>query len=54
MNAICEDCNNETQITLAPYGTSFMAEINCPNCGVIYDTNLEDQDIYSLLKTGTK
>lgn len=51
MNAMCEDCNNETQITLAPYGTSFMAEINCPECGVSYDTNLDEQEIVSIIKS---
>jgi hypothetical protein len=33
-----------------------MAEINCPKCGVSYDTNIDESDIEaikeSLLKTG--
>lgn len=48
MNAICNDCDSTTTITLEPYALSFMAAINCPNCGISYDTNLDDADIKSL------
>ena len=56
MKGNCEDCNSPTRTALAPYGMRFMAEINCPKCGVTYDTNIDDADIEaiknSLLKTG--
>ena len=56
MDSTCEDCNSTTKVTLAPYGMGFMAEINCPICGVLYDTNIDDKDVESikqlLLKTG--
>jgi ribosomal protein S27E len=48
MNAKCENCESITTITLEPYGQSSMAAINCPNCGVSYDTNLDDADIKNL------
>ena len=48
MNTNCNDCESTTAITLETYGQSFMAAINCPNCGVSYDTNLDDADIKSL------
>jgi len=44
----CEDCNSPTRTTLAPYGMRFMAEINCPKCGVSYDTNIDDADIEAI------
>lgn len=37
----CEDCAAAVTITLEPYGSSSMATIECPNCGVSYDTNLD-------------
>lgn len=39
--ATCEDCNSPVTITLEPYGSGKMATIECPNCGVSYDTNLD-------------
>jgi transcription elongation factor Elf1 len=45
MKGTCEDCDSVTLITLTPYGTQFMAEIACPQCGVSYDTNLDDADM---------
>jgi hypothetical protein len=48
MNANCDNCESITTITLEPYAGSFMAVINCPNCGVSYDTNLDDADIKNL------
>lgn len=48
MKANCNDCESITTITLKPYGASFMAVISCANCGVSYDTNLDDADIKSL------
>jgi transcription elongation factor Elf1 len=37
----CADCDAVTKVTIEPYGTSHMATIECPNCGVSYDTNLD-------------
>lgn len=37
----CEDCDAIVKITFEPYGSSPMATIECPNCGVSYDTNLD-------------
>jgi hypothetical protein len=48
MLGVCEDCNSPTRTTLAPYGMRFMAEINCPKCGVSYDTNISDEDIQAI------
>jgi len=56
MPGTCEDCNSPTLTWLLPYGMRYMAEINCPKCGVSYDTNIDESDIEaikeSLLKTG--
>lgn len=58
MLGVCEDCNSQTRTILAPYGMRFMAEINCPKCGVSYDTNIDEADVQaikdSLLKTEQK
>lgn len=37
----CNDCDAVTSVTLEPYGAGHMATIECPNCGVSYDTNLD-------------
>ena len=44
----CEDCDKQTKVTLVGYGASYMAEINCPDCGVSYDTNLSEEEINGL------
>ncbi len=41
MTKPCDDCDAVTTVTIEPYGTGKMATINCPNCGVSYDTNLD-------------
>ena len=48
----CEDCDSRTQVKAEPYGSSYMATIDCPKCGVSYDTDLTSEDIEMLLKTG--
>lgn len=48
MTTNCDSCEGITTITLEPYGHSYMAMINCPNCGVSFDTNLDLADIESL------
>jgi transcription elongation factor Elf1 len=40
----CDDCDAVTTVTLEPYGNSKMAVIVCPNCGVSYDTNLDESE----------
>lgn len=40
----CDDCDAFTDITFEPYGEGKMAVINCPNCGVSYDTNLDESE----------
>ena len=37
----CDDCDAVIKVTIEPYGTGHMATIECPNCGVSYDTNLD-------------
>lgn len=37
----CDDCDAVTTVTIEPYGAGKMATIECPNCGVSYDTNLD-------------
>lgn len=41
----CDDCDAVTTVTLEPYGNSKMAVISCPNCGVSYDTNLDESEV---------
>ena len=42
---LCADCDALVTITLEPSGTGKMATINCPNCGVSYDTNLDESEV---------
>jgi hypothetical protein len=44
----CEDCGSAVAVELEPYGSSFLAAISCPKCGVSYDTNLDPADIEAL------
>ena len=44
----CEDCGSAVAVKLEPYGSSFLAAISCPKCGVSYDTNLDAADIEAL------
>jgi len=41
---ICSDCDSVAAVTFSPYGASQMAAIDCPNCGVSYDTDLDPTD----------
>lgn len=38
---VCDDCDAVTAINIEPYGSGHMAIIECPNCGLFYDTNLD-------------
>ena len=41
----CEQCLEHTvTITLEAYGNGQMMKIECPTCGVSYDTNLDPTD----------
>jgi transcription elongation factor Elf1 len=40
----CDDCDEVATVTIEPYGAGRMATIDCPNCGVSYDTNLEERE----------
>lgn len=42
--ASCDDCEAITAVTIEPYGKGKMAAIDCPNCGVSYDTNLDEEE----------
>jgi len=42
--APCDDCDTVTTITIEPYGAGKMATIDCPECGLSYDTNLEGDE----------
>lgn len=46
----CDDCNNQITIELSAYGNGKMATINCPQCGISYDTDLDPIDIAELEK----
>jgi|LauGreDrversion4_2_1035121.scaffolds.fasta_scaffold329620_5 hypothetical protein len=48
MKSICEDCDSVTKISLSPYGAHRLAQIDCPECGVSYDTNISDEDIQAI------
>lgn len=41
MDVPCDNCDAVTKVTIEPYGTGHMATIECPNCGISYDTNLD-------------
>jgi len=41
LHAPCNDCDAVALVTIEPYGSSKMATINCPNCGIHFDTNLD-------------
>jgi transcription elongation factor Elf1 len=40
----CEDCDSVVTVTLEAYGNGQMMKIDCPNCGLSYDTNLDPTD----------
>lgn len=42
---ICADCDCVTTVTFESYGDSMMAVIDCPTCGVSYDTNLDPTEV---------
>jgi hypothetical protein len=44
----CEECSSAVSVKLEPYGSSFLAAISCPKCGVSYDTDLDAADIEAL------
>ena len=48
MKSICEDCDSPTKVSLSPYGAHRLAQIDCPECGVSYDTNISDEDIKAI------
>jgi hypothetical protein len=41
---LCDDCEATAKVTLEPYGVGKMAVIDCPNCGISYDTNLDESE----------
>jgi len=43
--APCDDCEEVTEVIIEPYGFGHMATIDCPNCGVSYDTNLDPVEV---------
>ena len=40
----CDDCDSPITLTLEAYGNGQMMKIECPECGVSYDTNLDPVD----------
>ena len=40
----CDDCESEITLTLEAYGNGQLMKIECPKCGVSYDTNLDPTD----------
>jgi hypothetical protein len=44
MKRICDDCSNTVAISIVGYGAGYMAEILCPDCGISYDTNLDERE----------
>jgi hypothetical protein len=44
MNNYCDDCGSPVTVTFSPYGTGQMAAVDCPTCGVSYDTDLDPAD----------
>ena len=48
MKRICDDCDSVTKIILSPYGAHRLVKIDCPECGVSYDTNISDEDIRAI------
>jgi hypothetical protein len=41
MQIQCDDCDAMATVTIQPYGAQKLAEHDCPNCGISYDTNLD-------------
>jgi hypothetical protein len=41
---VCDDYGATTTVKILPYGSGKMAEIDCPRCGIGYDTNLDEKD----------
>jgi transcription elongation factor Elf1 len=41
---VCDDCGIAVKVTFSPYGNAQMATIDCPICGVSYDTDLDPKD----------
>jgi hypothetical protein len=41
----CDDCDSEITLTLEAYGNGQLMRIDCPKCGVSYDTNLDPVDV---------
>lgn len=40
----CDDCESQITLTLEAYGNGQLMKIDCPNCGLSYDTNLDPTD----------
>ena len=41
----CDDCESEITLTLEAYGNGQLMRIDCPKCGVSYDTNLDPIEV---------
>ena len=41
----CADCDSLIKVTIEPYGAGKMAVFTCKNCGISYDTNIDQGNI---------
>jgi len=41
----CDDCESDITLTLEAYGNGQMMKIDCPKCGLSYDTNLDPIEV---------
>ena len=48
LDPTCGDCESAVSINFEPYGSSLMAVIDCPTCGISYDTNLDPEDVKAI------
>ena len=41
----CADCDKPIKVTIEPYGSGRMAVFSCKECGISYDTNIDQTTI---------
>ncbi len=46
----CDDCESVITLTLEAYGNGQMMKIDCPKCGLSYDTNLDPIEVEGVSK----
>ncbi len=47
----CADCDKPIKVTIEPYGKGNMAVFTCKDCGISYDTNIDQREERVMDKT---